>query len=129
MPEGVDSAHPGGLTCATISSSSSPLAKDCRKALEKIQPTPITDSPGTCITRVYRPVATPAVVGTCTVEIFSDMGRAHCQNSNDVRKGIQAILSGCSSSCQGVEYAQGSYIWTMSGQPNDGVRLIRTPGV
>jgi len=125
--EDVNSFHLGGLTCTKISSSS-PLTKDCREALKKIAPSN-PDSPGVCITRVFRGEANPATVGTCHIQLYSERGRAHCLDGTYVRKGVQAILSGCSSSYRYSEYTQGNYTWTAPGEWKEGVRLISTEGV
>ena len=107
---------PPGLTC-TETSPTSPLVDDCILAYLQIEP----GNPEFCIL-VFLTQDDFKTVGTCTVHTYSESGRAHCLNRDNIRSGILDILGPCSNNGS----IQGSYTWTAEDQPREGVKLIRS---
>lgn len=112
----IEEFPPPGSTCTEISPNS-PLLDDCIRAWEEIEPRESTICPTIFLTQhVFK------TVGTCTVHTYSELGKAHCLNRDDIGEGILKILVPCSNT----KFTGGSWTWTPEGQPREGVKLVRS---
>ena len=103
----------GTLTCAQVSA----LKKDCEAALAKVtlgKPYPCVD----VLMFEYNLVK----VGTCTIQTYSNRGRAQCLDHDLVIQGGNQILDRCISNAVAYEdYTGGQFEWVTG----EGVMFVR----
>ena len=102
-----------GIECTTTTDS--PLWQNCQEAYENIVPGDPQACPSISREQYYY-----VTIGTCTIQTYSQLGRAHCLNGYDIQNGILEILARCTKD----EGVQGSYTWTKEGNPREGVMLV-----